>query len=78
MGTRTIYADDGIAYLPASSACKLWLCAGGECGHAYWVDKQAGFTTQDQSDLIQFLLSIDDDPEVLPDSAVVAKVAAVK
>jgi len=36
-------------------------------GHNYWVDRQAGFTTQDQTDLIQFLLSIDDDPAVLPD-----------
>lgn len=35
-------------------------------GHAYWVDEKAGFTPQDQTDLIQFLLSIDDDPEVLP------------
>lgn len=35
-------------------------------GHAYWVDKEAGFTTQDRIDLIQFLLSLDDDPEVLP------------
>jgi hypothetical protein len=44
-------------------------------GHNYWVDEEAGFTTGDQSDLIEFLLSIDDDPEVLPDS-VSAKVAA--
>ncbi len=35
-------------------------------GHAYWVDAKARFTTQDQTDLIQFLLSLDDDPEVLP------------
>jgi len=35
-------------------------------GHNYWVDKQAGFTTQEQSDLIEFLLSLDDDPEVVP------------
>lgn len=35
-------------------------------GHNYWVDKQAGFTTQDQSDLIEFLLSLDDNPEILP------------
>ncbi len=35
-------------------------------GHNYWVDKQAGFTTQDQTDLIEFLLSLDDDPEVVP------------
>lgn len=37
-------------------------------GHAYWVDEAAGFTPQEQTDLIQFLLSLDDDPEVLPDS----------
>ncbi|MCT7963092.1 hypothetical protein NG791_20690 [Laspinema sp. D1] len=36
-------------------------------GHDYWVDEEAGFTPGDQSDLIQFLLSIDDDPEVLPE-----------
>ncbi|MFE1746127.1 hypothetical protein [Coleofasciculus sp. H7-2] len=35
-------------------------------GHAYWVDTEAGFTPQDQTDIIQFLLSLDDDPEVLP------------
>lgn len=35
-------------------------------GHNYWVDQRAGFTTQDQTDLIQFLLSLDDQPEVLP------------
>lgn len=37
-------------------------------GHNYWVDARAGFTAQQQTDLIQFLLSIDDDPAVLPDS----------
>lgn len=36
-------------------------------GHNYWVDAESGFTTQDQTDLIQFLLSLDDQPEVLPD-----------
>jgi hypothetical protein len=35
-------------------------------GHNYWVDQKAGFSTQDQTELIQFLLSLDDDPEVLP------------
>ncbi len=35
-------------------------------GHEIWVDEAAGFTTQEQSDLIRFLLSLDDDPEVLP------------
>ncbi|MEI2583684.1 hypothetical protein [Scytonema sp. PRP1] len=35
-------------------------------GHNYWVDKQAGFSTQDQTDLVEFLLSLDDDPEVVP------------
>jgi len=38
-------------------------------GHNYWVDAEAGFNTQDQTDLIQFLLSLDDNPEVLPTSA---------
>jgi hypothetical protein len=37
-------------------------------GHNYWVDSEAGFTTQDQTDLIQFLLSLNDNPEVLPTS----------
>jgi hypothetical protein len=37
-------------------------------GHNYWVDAESGFTTQDQTDLIQFLLSLDDNPEVLPTS----------
>lgn len=35
-------------------------------GHNYWVDKQAGFNTQQQTDLIEFLLSLDDEPEVIP------------
>jgi hypothetical protein len=35
-------------------------------GHNYWVDAKAGFTLQDQTDLVQFLLSLDDDPAVLP------------
>ncbi|MBD2101045.1 hypothetical protein [Leptolyngbya sp. FACHB-261] len=34
-------------------------------GHAYWIDTDADFTPQEQSDVIQFLLSLDDDPEVL-------------
>ncbi|MEA5603369.1 hypothetical protein [Nostoc sp. UHCC 0252] len=38
-------------------------------GHAYWVDEKAGFSTADQTDLIKFLLSIDDDPAVLPDAS---------
>lgn len=37
-------------------------------GHEYWVDRQAGYSADDQTALIQFLLSIDDDPEVLPES----------
>ncbi|HEY9901039.1 MAG TPA: hypothetical protein V6D43_01195 [Candidatus Sericytochromatia bacterium] len=41
-------------------------------GHAYWVDTKAGYTVQDQTDLIQFLLSLDDDPEVLPTAASLA------
>lgn len=35
-------------------------------GHRYWVDQGTGFNMQDQTDLIQFLLSLDDNPEVLP------------
>jgi len=35
-------------------------------GHNYWVDAQAGFTPQEQTDLVQFLLSLDDDPQVFP------------
>lgn len=35
-------------------------------GHRYWVDRKAGFSTEDQTDLIQYLLSLDDNPEVLP------------
>lgn len=38
-------------------------------GHEYWIDQQADFTAKDQTHLIQFLLSIDDDPVVLPKSA---------
>jgi hypothetical protein len=34
-------------------------------GHNYWVDADSGFTVQDQTELIQFLLSLDDDPQVL-------------
>lgn len=34
-------------------------------GHEYWVDEQAGYTEGQQNDLIQFLLSLDDDPEYL-------------
>lgn len=35
-------------------------------GHEYWVDQQSDFTPQEQTDLIQFLLSLDDAPAVLP------------
>ncbi len=35
-------------------------------GHEYWVDQQAGFGSADQTALIQFLLSLDDKPSVLP------------
>ncbi|WP_242038100.1 hypothetical protein [Tolypothrix sp. FACHB-123] len=38
-------------------------------GHEYWVDEQAGYSTQNQTDLIKFLLSIDDDPAVLPETS---------
>jgi hypothetical protein len=35
-------------------------------GHAFWVDPEAGFTAADQTALIRFLLSLDDDPQLLP------------
>ncbi|WP_337885280.1 hypothetical protein [Fischerella thermalis] len=38
-------------------------------GHEYWVDEKAGYSTQDQTDLIKFLLSIDDDPAVMPETS---------
>jgi hypothetical protein len=38
-------------------------------GHEFWVDEEAGFSGEQQSDLIWFLLSLDDDPPVLPESS---------
>ncbi|RUT05653.1 hypothetical protein DSM106972_036600 [Dulcicalothrix desertica PCC 7102] len=38
-------------------------------GHEYWVDQKAGYSAQEQNDLIKFLLSIDDDPVVLPETS---------
>ncbi|MBD1850457.1 hypothetical protein [Leptolyngbya sp. FACHB-711] len=35
-------------------------------GHNYWVDRKAGFTPEDQTAIVQFMLAIDDDPAVLP------------
>lgn len=35
-------------------------------GHEFWVDREAGFEERDTEDLIAFLLSLDDDPAVLP------------
>lgn len=35
-------------------------------GHEYWVDQKANYSAQAQTDLIQFLLSLDDDPVALP------------
>jgi cytochrome c5 len=46
-------------------------------GHEYWVDKQAGFAPQDQTDLVNFLLSLDDDPIALPPS-VTSELAAME
>jgi len=40
-------------------------------GHAIWVDEEADFTTQEQTDLILFLLSLDDAPAVLPEANLV-------
>lgn len=34
-------------------------------GHNYWVDPRAGYSPDDQTALIEFLLSLDDDPIVL-------------
>jgi hypothetical protein len=39
-------------------------------GHAYWVDQAAGYTEPEQTALIEFLLSLDDAPPVLPESSV--------
>ena len=38
-------------------------------GHEYWVDQKAGYSAQEQTDLIQFLLSIDDNLVVLPETS---------
>ncbi|MBD2258780.1 di-heme oxidoredictase family protein [Pseudanabaena sp. FACHB-2040] len=46
-------------------------------GHEYWVDQKAGFDPQDQTDLVNFLLSLDDDPVALPPS-VTTEVAAAR
>ncbi|HEY9763345.1 MAG TPA: hypothetical protein V6D07_12520 [Trichocoleus sp.] len=37
-------------------------------GHKYWVDKKAGFSGEEQTALVEFLLSLDDDPAVLPEA----------
>jgi hypothetical protein len=42
-------------------------------GHEYWVDQQAGFSAEDQTALIQFLLSVDDEPSVLPALSVASR-----
>lgn len=31
-------------------------------GHPFYVDRQAGFSAQQQADLVNFLLALDDDP----------------
>lgn len=41
-------------------------------GHEYWVDEKAGFSIQDQTDLIKYLLSVDDEPSVLPPENIVS------
>jgi hypothetical protein len=45
-------------------------------GHEYWVDQKAGFEPQDQTDLINFVLALDDDPIALPPSVTADLVAA--
>ncbi|PSB23045.1 hypothetical protein C7B76_01245 [filamentous cyanobacterium CCP2] len=41
-------------------------------GHEYWVDRRAGYRPEEQTALIEFLLSLDDDPAVLPSSITTA------
>jgi hypothetical protein len=36
-------------------------------GHEYWIDQAAGFTPEEQTAVIEFMLSLDDDPQVLSD-----------
>lgn len=38
-------------------------------GHEFWVDEEAGFTVDQQSDLILFLLSLDDDRPCCPEKS---------
>jgi hypothetical protein len=45
-------------------------------GHEYWVDAKAGFSPEDQTALIQFLLAIDDEPALLPEAVRVEADAA--
>ncbi|WNZ48072.1 hypothetical protein Q2T42_09540 [Leptolyngbya boryana CZ1] len=35
-------------------------------GHNYWIDQPAGFTPEEQTAVIEFMLSLDDNPKVLP------------
>jgi hypothetical protein len=35
-------------------------------GHPFWVDAESGYSTDEQSDLVTFLLSLDDDPPPVP------------
>jgi Di-haem oxidoreductase, putative peroxidase len=34
-------------------------------GHEYWIDKQAGFSAEEQNSSIEFLLSLDDEPDLI-------------
>ncbi|NEQ27789.1 MAG: hypothetical protein F6K28_54090, partial [Microcoleus sp. SIO2G3] len=48
-------------------------------GHNYWVDRRAGYSPDEQTALIEFLLSLDDDPAVLTaDGASYEKPAAIE
>lgn len=46
-------------------------------GHNYWVDRRAGYSTEDQTALIEFMLSLDDDPIVLTADQVTDRSVAI-
>ncbi|MGL5871777.1 MAG: hypothetical protein ACRC2R_05310, partial [Xenococcaceae cyanobacterium] len=39
-------------------------------GHEYWIDKQAGFSAEEQNSAIEFLLSLDDEPDLISNQIV--------
>ncbi|NJL23107.1 MAG: hypothetical protein HC895_23445 [Leptolyngbyaceae cyanobacterium SM1_3_5] len=46
-------------------------------GHNYWVDRRSGYSSADQTALIEFLLSLDDDPIVLTADQVIDESVAI-